>query len=268
MLTKMTRIAAIVVSTASLAGAANADLIAGWDFSQYRADGSLDDGGGPTDTLPANYSSLDATLGAGGTAPGDSADFGTMFMNGTLGSTDVAEAAAAPEVVPHAHDTQAGKAGPYTVSSTRVQPIRGFDAFSVLAAEGQANTQRLGLTARAPADIVFQADQGAVLNRTWLLSFAGFALDPTGNVDVDVEFAPSCGAYSLVQTVTLTADEQAFEIPLAANVVDDDACVRLSLDNANGQPVIDNVAVPEPGMAMSMIAGALALVGLGRRRRV
>jgi len=269
MMINWTKIAAVVVSTASLAGTASAELIAGWDFSQYRVDGSLDAGGGATDTLPANYSSLDLTFGAGGTDPGDSADFGTLLMNGSLGSTDVNELAPSPgpEVVAHANETQANRLAPLDMAGANPGAVNVFDAFNVLLGEGQANQSRVGLTARAPASLVFQVDQGAVLTRTWEVSFAGFAIDPTGNVDVDVEFAADCGAYAFVDTVVLTADEQSFSLPMAGGVNDDEVCVRLSLDDANGQPVIDNVAVPEPGFAAMLVAGVLGLVGLERRRR-
>ena len=268
MKTNWMRIAALAVSSASLAGTASAELIAGWDFSQYAVDGSLDAGSGNVDTLPANYSSLDSSYGAGGTAPGDAADFGTLFMDGSLGSSDVDETAASPgpEVVAHANDTKANRLAPLDMSTTGAFPVNAFDAFNVLIGEGQAHQSRVGLTARSSVDLVFQADQGAVSNKTWELSFAGYALDPSGPVNVGVEVAPSCGAYSLVATVALTADEQAFAMPLV-NVTDDDVCVRLSLDTSAGQPVIDNVAVPEPGFASMLVAGVVALLGLERRRR-
>jgi len=160
MMINWTKIAAVVVSTASLAGTASAELIAGWDFSQYRVDGSLDAGGGATDTLPANYSSLDLTFGAGGTDPGDSADFGTLLMNGSLGSTDVNELAPSPgpEVVAHANETQANRLAPLDMAGANPGAVNVFDAFNVLLGEGQANQSRVGLTARAPASLVFQVD--------------------------------------------------------------------------------------------------------------
>jgi len=47
--------------------AAQSSLVAGWDFSQYAGDGfmSIDGGSSFTNTLPANYSDLDPTFGAG-----------------------------------------------------------------------------------------------------------------------------------------------------------------------------------------------------------
>ena len=268
MKTRWMKIAAITVSSACLAGTAAAELIAGWDFSQYAADGSLDAGSGNVDTLPANYSSLDSSYGAGGTSPGDSADFGTLFMNGAFGSSNVDETAASPgpEVVARANDTKANRLAPVTMSTSGAFPVNAFDALNVLLGEGQANQSRVGLTARTPVDLVFQADQGAVLTKTWEVSFAGFAVAPTGPVTVGVEFAPGCGSYSLIDTVVLSDAEQSFNMPLA-NVNAQEVCVRLSLDTANGQPVIDNVAVPEPGFASMLVAGVLALLGLERRRR-
>lgn len=258
---KWTKIAAVVVSSASLAGAASADLIAGWDFSQYAQDGTLDSGAGPADTLSANYSSL--VPGGAGTSASVA---GTLFMDGTNGSSAVAPLATGSDVVAHANDTKANRKAPLTLSVSG-GPLNVFDALNTLSGDGQVNTSRSALTARAPVDLVFQADQGAVAERTWQLSFAGFAINPTGSVDVDVEFATDCSSYSFVDTVTLTADEQAFELFLAPLVTDDEVCVRLSLDDTNGQPVIDNVAVPEPGMVSMLVAGALALLGLERRRR-
>jgi len=73
---------ALALST-SVAGSARAVMIAGWDFSQYAIDGFITvDGENLTDTLPANYSSLDPTFGAGA----ESAAFGRLYLNGQFGS--------------------------------------------------------------------------------------------------------------------------------------------------------------------------------------
>ncbi len=269
MMSNLTRIAAIVVFAAGWAGTASAaptpvQLVGGWDFSQYRADDTLDSGAGPADTLPANYSSHDATAGAGS----GSAAFGTLFMNGTFGSTNVSEVAVSPEVVAHAHATEANREAPVDERGANAFPWSAFDSFRVLASEGQVNQERTGITARAPVDVVFQADHGPAATGQWKLSFAGFAINPTGAVNVDVEFAPSCGAYAPAGTVSLTGAEQTFSLDVGgAAVTDNDVCVRLGLDPTNGQPVIDNVALPEAGLASMFVAGALLVAGLERRRR-
>ncbi|MCI0633038.1 MAG: hypothetical protein L0206_03860 [Actinobacteria bacterium] len=268
-MSNLTKIAAIVVCAAGWAGAASAaptpvQLVAGWDLSQYRADDTLDSGAGPADTLPANYSSHDATAGAGA----GSAAFGTLFMDGSFGSTNVTEAGVSPEVVAHAHETEANREAPVDARGANTFPWSAFDSFRVLASEGQVNQERTGITARAPVDVVFRADRGAAATGQWKLSLAGFALDPTGPVTVPVEFAPSCGAYSSAGSLSLNGTEQTFSLNVgAAALTDDDVCVRLGLDPTNGQPVIDNVALPEAGLASMLAAGALLVAGLERRRR-
>jgi hypothetical protein len=264
MMSNFSKIAAIVVFAAGWAGTASADLIAGWDFSQYRADNTLDSGAGPADTLPANYSALDPTRGAGV----ESAAFGTLFMNGANGSTNVTEAAANPEVVARAHPTEANRETPMDQRGAALIPWSAFDEFGLLASEGQVNQERTALTARAAANLTFQADAGAPLTGSWMVRFAGLAIDPVGNVDVDVDFAADCAGFANVGTVTLTTDERQFELPVSGNITDDEVCVRLNLDPTNGQPVIDNVALlPEPGIASMLGAGALGLALLERRRR-
>src|SRR5262245_55793639 len=57
------------------------EVAAGWDFSQYEGTGELTPF---TNTLPANYSDSDPTFNAGA----GSATFGTLFFNGTNGSSN------------------------------------------------------------------------------------------------------------------------------------------------------------------------------------
>src|SRR5262245_63077392 len=86
------RVVAIAVFAASLAiaGSARAAFIAGWDFTQYAGAGGLQISEDPntfeainSNTLKANYSDFDPTFGAGGA----SQPFGTLYMNGTNGSS-------------------------------------------------------------------------------------------------------------------------------------------------------------------------------------
>src|SRR5262245_37873092 len=68
------------------AGAAQM-MVAGWDFTQYFGAGSLivDQTFTDVKTLRSNYSDFDTTFGAGG----DSQPFGTLYMDGTNGSTNI-----------------------------------------------------------------------------------------------------------------------------------------------------------------------------------
>ena len=78
----------LIAGTVALAAtAAQAqELVAGWDFSQYYTAGRLStDGSTGVNTLDANYSSLDASNKAGA----ESADYGTLLMNGSAGSSAV-----------------------------------------------------------------------------------------------------------------------------------------------------------------------------------
>src|SRR5262245_26997077 len=142
MMSNLTTIGAIVALAAGWAGAAAAatdsQLVGGWDFSQYRADNTLDSGAGADDVLPANYSSFDAPSGAGA----GSAAFGTMFIDGSFGSTNVDELSASPAVVAHAHPTEANRESPVAQRGANTLPWSSFDSFAVLASEGQANQER------------------------------------------------------------------------------------------------------------------------------
>ena len=76
----------MVAVAAFVSAPAQATMVAGWDFSQYLSDSQLSvDGATYTDTLSANYSNLDPTFGAGA----ESAAFGTMYIDGSFGSTAI-----------------------------------------------------------------------------------------------------------------------------------------------------------------------------------
>src|SRR5262245_36101760 len=86
---------ALAISMLSV-GPAHAISIAGWDFSQYLGAGFLTtDGSTGADTLTANYSALDPS----GAGP-ESAAYGTMFINGSFGSTAVDPFGATPQILP------------------------------------------------------------------------------------------------------------------------------------------------------------------------
>jgi hypothetical protein len=105
-------VAAIASVAAAFAGSAHAEMIAGWDFSQYVGDASLvkDFSFVPSNTLNSNYSDLDPTFGAGA----ESAAFGNLYFDGTHGSTFVNPGSATPQIWPRrarSRRTSAPRAG-------------------------------------------------------------------------------------------------------------------------------------------------------------
>lgn len=262
-------------------GAAQAGTVAGWDFSQYRGAGSMTvDNSTFVNTLPANYSSQDGSFGAGSGA----AAFGTLYMNGTAGSTNVSAGFGTGDVQPVAADVTKNLNGPATIPGAS-----SFNTFTVLEVEGQQNTQytALGAIANSPA-IVFEGDltpnyPGPGVGGTgWSVSFGGLTRVEAGcddgnpltqgdcNADVTVEYSLDGGGYTTVGVVTFTPEEQQFSFPpiyVGAKV----ARVRMTLDTSAGRPIVDNVSVeaqyvPEPGFLAQIAAGLVGLVAIARRR--
>ena len=264
MMKRMIKMAAVLAGSMLMVGTAGAQVIAGWDFSQYAVDGALStDGVTFVDSLPANYSSMDPTNNAGA----ESAAFGTFHIDGTNGSTNVDEASASAAVVPASAPPGSQPITLNLGGSATSFGENSFNSFSILAGEGQLYTQELGITARSAADLVFEAGAVGVPLPNWSVSFAGRTV--TGTSIVDVAFSTNCGAYSAVGSVVLTETEQAFNLSVLSGASTDVGCVRLSLDPSAGQPIIDNVAVvPEPGTTSLLAAGVLGLLGLTHRRRV
>ncbi len=256
----------IVMASSLLALTAQAENVAGWDFSQYRVDGHRTINGTTTiNTLSANYSDFDPTNNAGT----ESATYGTMYVDGSNGSSSVTT-----EIQPKAIDLRAN-----LDRDTPVAGTNGFNSFSILQGEGQANKERTGLIATAAADVVFEADMTTTgqAGTGWSVSFAGKTLrDPvcvaagSCDSDVTVSFAPACGAYGAGTVVNMDDQEDKYTVALDPGT-HTQGCVRLSMATTDGHPVIDNVAVnvaavPEPGVLLQLAAGGALLAGLVRRR--
>jgi len=273
-------------ATAGLGG--TAEPVAGWDFSQYAADGQLTtDGTTYVDTLPANYSSLDPTSNAGTEA----AAIGTMYIDGQFGSSSIDPSPmSSPPILPSAGQNNCERKssddpnapegctppnvdGP--IRSNRLAPANQpgrnpFDSLNVLAAEGQAYQNRLALTANSAVSVVFRADLGSLGSSPTRWGFSMGARSSQGTSTIGIDFAPDCGSYGAAGSFDVgEADERftrGFGDALATS-----ACVRLNFPNPGaGQAWVDNVVVhtvPEPAAAATASAACAALLSLARLRR-
>jgi hypothetical protein len=254
-------IATIIVTTA-LGGPARAEMIAGWDFSQWFGDGLLStDGEAFTDTLDANYSDLDPTFGAGA----ESAAFGTLYLNGQFGSTDVGAGSGSEPFLPTA-------AVPGSLTSNLGAPGGvDFESFGVLLSEGQTFQNALAMTASGAANVVFQADLTSIsgVAGDWSVSFGGQTF--SGAATLGVDFSTDGVSYTPFGTFDLTTVDTPFSRSLGSDITGT-AFVRFNFAAGAGQPIIDNVAIsatviPEPASALLCGLGMLGLGVAARRRR-
>jgi hypothetical protein len=231
-----------------VAAPVGAVTVAGWDFSQFAGDGArfVDPSGTTVNSLPANYSNLDPTFNAGA----ESARYGTLFFDGTNGST----AATADQFLPTAGSLESNLDAPVIGIGTNP-----FDSHDILQFEGQVFTQFLSMAALTPLSVVFRAGgpgAGALL-RDPVLTFGGLTLSGAGSTTVTVEFSPDGKKYTAATggPVTLNAADTRFEVPLATGVFPT-AFVRLGFTPSGPEaPVIDNVAI-EAAANLDRLAGS------------
>lgn len=282
------KLLAIAVCTC-IAGSAQAVTVAGWDFSQWQEAGQLStDGTTSASSLPANYSAYDLTFNAGSGA----AAFGTLYFDGSFGSSSVAQGT--PPGSTAFAPTTGSPQGTGSLDSNLQGPVQtrvgtlpflggkpsgvGFEAFPVLKAEGQTFQHSLSMTARTAVDVVFRADTSSLTSPGqggvgWSLGFAGKTFPGAGASPVEVAFSTNGSSFTTIGTVNLTETDQSFRVKLSnpTGAPAENAYVRLSLDPAVAQPIIDNVTldaiyVPEPGLLAQLASGAVGLLALVRRR--
>jgi hypothetical protein len=263
MKTRLLAIASSAITSLVLAGNAQALLVAGWDHSQYLGDALLSiDGATFTDTLGANYSSLDPT----GLGP-DSAAYGTLYLDGQFGSTNVGAGSGTEPFLPSA-------AVGGSLSSNIDAPVQDgflnpFDTFTVLTAEGQTFANALAMTAIGAVSVVYAADAG-LPGIDWSISFGGRTQN--GAATVGLEFSADGVNYASLGSFNLTTTDTPYSAALPG-LADRGYFRFVFSSDAVTAPVIDNVAisvgsiVPEPGTAMLLLTGLAGLTAQGRRRR-
>jgi hypothetical protein len=267
---------ALVVSI-FMTGDARALSVAGWDFSQYAGVGTMtiNSNFDPADTLPANYSNLDPSFGAGA----QSALFGTMYIDGQFGSTDVAIDFSANEpIVPTSGSLSSNLNQPQLFNPTHVP----FDSFNVLQAEGQEFANLLSMTAQDAVNVVFSANWDAVpeFGTSWSVSFGARVFDllpgAAESATFQVRYSQDGSSYSAPTPVAVSEIDTRFEIPLLVGPSERLYVLMSFVDPSGtaqgGQVILDNVSVnalseiPEPGTGMLLLTG-LGLVGTAAIRR-
>ena len=252
------------LALAALVGSpASATMVAGWDFSQWFGDGlASTDGATFQNTLDANYSDLDPSFGAGP----DSGDFGTLYFDGSNGSSSVALGGA--DFAPSA------ALGGSLAANTTAPAITDFESLTVTASEGQLFNSDLAMIAGAgPVSVVFQADLGSVGQEGsgWSLTFAARTF--SGTATVTVEFSTDGVSWGTGQVLNLNTVDSQFDVALGPDT-SQVAYARLTFDTAGGNPLIDQVAfnaanlaaVPEPSVALLGAVGLIGLAIAGRKR--
>jgi len=263
-----TKILILSIAVSALAaGSAQASTISGWDFSQYLSGGGFlsTDGTTLTNTLSANYSNLDPTFNAGT----ESGAFGTMFINGQFGSTNITPTGTGTEaLLPLAGSLASNLTAP--VQAAGDNP---FDSLTILSSEGQQFTELMSMAAFAPVSVVFSADLTSVpqIGSDWSISFGSKTSISGATSQVSIEFSTDGTNYTSFGSLNLNNTDTPFSVNLGT-AQSEHGYVRLGFSGV-GVPLLDNVAikatlatVPEPTAGVLLLVGLAGLARAGRRR--
>jgi hypothetical protein len=257
----------LLVSAAALTAlsSANADLVAGWDFSQFAGpgfnstDGSTFAGEGNAQANYSDFNSPSPDIAA--------ASFGSIYYDGSFGSTDAANGFSF-QAVP-----VSGNLGSGSNQTADGNPFNDSSSYAFLTNSGQGFTNNLSLGIDGNISVVFEANvfgQAAGAS-DWTLNFA--ALDSLNTSSVSWEISTDGSSYtSLGLTSSLTTTDSAFSVTSALADGSDQVFFRgtfADIEVGTSRAIFDNVgisAVPEPS-TYAAIFGVFALGFAAYRRR-
>lgn len=232
-----------VAATVLSAGSAQAELVAGWDFSDLPVDGA---------SIPASYA----------------ANYTGSSGSGTLNVAGDVAASAMPPGASLRDD--AGIQGGLTGNGFRSAGAATFPFGTTSFSGGEA----LGLTARGSASAEFDATVPSASADFWQLSFgartiANGATGGPGLTTLGISFGDTCAAAASVGDIVIGQEDTEVNLWLGATG-SAGGCVVFDVDGTTNQPLLDNVSisrvVPEPGLGGMLVAGVIGLLGLNRRR--
>jgi hypothetical protein len=260
----------ILFGLAAIATAtAHADLVAGWDFSQYMGsgansvDGSSFAGEGNAQANYSDFNSPSPDVASGA--------FGSIYFDGSFGSTDAVNGFTSHEAGP-----VTGNLLSNNLQTADGNPFNGAGSYNTLTYSGQTFTNDLSLGIDDNISVVFSADVSGewVAGSDWTLNFAAIDFLNTSSVSWEIS-TDGVNYSSLGLTSNFTTTDTGYSVTSSLADGSDQVFFRgtfADIDTGTSRVLIDNVgihaseAVPEPS-TYAAIFGAIALAFTVSRRR-